>query len=306
MVMKKKIIVVPQAGLGNRMRVLASAVQLAKRDNRELWIAWPVNAALGCEMTDIFQSIGMDYSVPPKWINFLLTNIYRPGTNSRFYGFLKFVSKFFAGQTLFDNDIRDDRNNRVKQLKISSEESTVLVATCFPFGDQPVEEVYNDYMKNEELAEQFANFKFSEILKERVKQEYQKIGEPYIGIHIRRTDHVHTIKDSPDENYITQIDRYLAENPNQNFLLATDDEPTKVFFKQKYGSQMHIFNHKIGRDDLEGIYGGVVELLMLANSRKIICSCKSSYSNTAIVLGGIKDIVYIDTHVFDVAKQIQA
>jgi len=306
MVTKKKIIVVPQAGLGNRMRVLASAVQLAKRDNRELVIAWPVNEALGCELTDIFQSIGMEYSVPPQWLNLLLTNIYRPGTNSRFYGFLKFFSKLFSGQTLFDSDIRDDQTNRVKQLKISSEESTVLVATCFPFGDQAVEETYNDYMKNEELAEQFANFKFSEILKERVKQEYQKIGEQYVGIHIRRTDHVHTTRDSPDENYIVQIDRYLAENPTQKFLLATDDEPTKVFFKQKYGELMHVFNHKIGRDDLEGIYGGVVELLMLAHSSKIICSCKSSYSNTAIVLGGIKEIVYIDTHVFDMARPMQA
>jgi hypothetical protein len=271
-VKKRKIIVIPSAGLGNRMRVLSSCVQIAIKDDRTLWIVWPNNAALGCDITDIFQSIGIDYYIPPKWIHFLLAQIYRHGAIKRFTKAYKLISRTFFDSSIFDEDT--EHNN---QPKINRNDSAILVATCFAFGS----------------GQNYKLFKFTDYLENEADREYKQIGEPYIGIHIRRTDHVELIKHSPLENYLTQIDRCILDNPRQKFFLATDDEETKIHLRDKYENLIYSLNHKLGRAYLEGIHGAVIELLLLSRSSKIICSKLSSYSDTAIALGNIKKIVNV-------------
>jgi len=247
---KKNLIAVPSAGLGNRMRVLSSCIQIAKKDQRDLYIAWPQNAALGCGIIDIFKSIGFDYKVPSKFRYFLLTQIYRHGAILKFPGVYKFFSRIFFDDAIFDID------TEFAQPKLNSEDASILIATCFSFGDK----------------EDFRDFRFTDYLENRTDLEYQKIGVPYIGIHIRRTDHVDLIKHSPFENYLTHIDKCLAEIPAQKFYLATDDDETKKFLKERYGNSLHLFDHKLGRGDLEGIYGAVID--------------------TAISIGGITEILH--------------
>jgi hypothetical protein len=295
MVKKKRIVVIPLAGLGNRMRVLSSCIQIAKREDRALWIVWPVNSDLGCDITDIFESIGMEYSVPPKWLRFILINVYRTGAIRRFYTFYKFFSGLFFSNSIFDRDIIDEtQSNQLNTVKWNSDGSTILVATCLAFGEQHSQLEVADYLKNEDSRELFKSFRFTDYLRNEVDREYNKIGESYIGIHIRRTDHIDIIKNNPYQSYLTVIDRFVKENPAQKFFLATDSEETKQYFLNEYRNMFHTVNYKLGRADLEGIYGGIIELLLLAHSTKIICSIISSYSNTAILIGNVEEVAYVD------------
>ncbi|TLV03711.1 hypothetical protein [Dyadobacter luticola] len=276
MAKKKKLIVIPLAGLGNRMRTLASSVQIAKRDNRELCVVWPVNADLGCDITDIFESIGMPYTRPSRFVNFLLSNLYRLTLISKFFGLYKLFSKLFADYSVFDDDIYGAKN----KLEISNEYDTILVASCLSFSTQ-------DY----------SLFRFNVNLRNEVARETAKIGQEYIGIHIRRTDHKDTIQHSPDENYLKHIDHCILANPQQKFFLATDDLPTKAFFTSHYEGRIFTLDSKMGRGNLEGINAAIVEMLMLSQSTKLLCSAISSFSTAAILLGNIRDVVFVDTFV---------
>jgi hypothetical protein len=269
---KKKIIVVTSAGLGNRMRVLSSCIQTAIKDDRTLWIVWPKNSTLGCDITDIFESIGINYYVPQKWIHYMIAQIYRHGAIRRFYKIYKLISRIFFDSSIFDADI--EYNN---QLESNINDKTILVATCFAFGSK------HDYKL----------FNFTDYLKKKAEKEFQKINGPYIGIHIRRTDHVDIIQQSPLEKYMDQIDKSLLDHPTQKFFLATDDETVKNYLTHKYKRLIYTFNHTIGRIDIQGIYGAVIELLLLSKSTKLICSALSSYSDTAILIGDIKEVINV-------------
>ena len=274
MVRKKKIVLILSAGLGNRMRVIASSIQYAKKHNRSVWIVWPKNSALGCGINDIFENIGINYKVPNKFIKFLLTQLFRHGVIRNYFKIYKRLFKILSIDSVFDDDMKYDNQ---PQMEINSNK-TVLITTCYAFGSD------QDYKL----------FRFTDYIKNEVEKEYQKINGPYIGIHIRRTDHIDVIKHSPLENYLTQINKCILENPSQKFFLATDDGKTKEYLSKKYGERFYTINHKLGRGDLAGIQGAVIELLLLSKSSIIICSALSSYSDTAILLGNIKYIINID------------
>ncbi|MFD2937236.1 O-fucosyltransferase family protein [Spirosoma flavum] len=298
MAKKRKLIVIPQAGLGNRMRVLSSCIRLAIKDNRKLYIAWPINEALGCDMTDIFESIGIDYSVPPRWIQYLLTKIYRPGAINKYYTLFKLISKIFSDKSIFDDDIIDYKTNKLKKIAFNSNDATILVASCLAFGNYNEQSSYDEYLKDEESRLFFKFFKFNDHIERKVNKEYHRIGEPFIGIHIRRTDHVDLIKQNPIENYLKQIDKAISENKVQKFFLATDDINIKNTFINKYGNRIYTFNSKLNRNNVEGIHGAVIELILLSLSSKIICSIISSYSNAAVLIGAPKEVLYIEASLF--------
>lgn len=291
MMRKKKLLVVPLAGLGNRMRVLSSCIQIAQKEGYELSVAWPVNDELGCELEDVFESIGYQYTVPSKWKQKILTNVYRTGLLNKYYGAFKFLSGLFYSRSVFDKDIKN-----FNQAKINSDDSDVIVASCMAFSNDsftPITLV--DFLKNEANRDHFKRFVFNPKLVKQVDDEFSKIGEPYVGIHIRRTDHADIIKHSPDQNFIEKIDAIIADHPNQKFFLATDDPAVKKFYQAKYEGRIFTVNHKLSRVDVEGVYGAVIELLLLSRANGMICSMISSYSNAAILIGDIKNVEYVDS-----------
>lgn len=293
---RKKLLAIPLAGLGNRMRVLSSCMAIAKRDNRTLYVVWPVNAELGCGMNDIFANMGIDYKTPNKFINYILANIYRAGLVRRFFRLYKFLSSLFFDAVILDGDIIDYHVvNKLKKINKLNTKSTLLVASCLAFNDEQQIANFFDYLKDEPNRPQLNSFVFSDYINNRVNEEYNKIGCPYIGIHIRRTDNFNTIKYGEDANYIYEIEKCLAVNKEQKFFLATDSEKTKQFFKAKYGHRIHTVNSILERDSVEGIQAGVIEMLLLSKSEKIICSLISSYSNTAILIGKVKEAIYVDS-----------
>lgn len=293
---RKKILVIPLAGLGNRMRVLSSCVAIAKRDNRSLYIVWPINSDLGCGLEDIFQSVGIDYKIPNKFISYILANVYRVGMIKRFYGIYKSVSSLFFNTVVFDGDIIDyNVINKLKKIERLSNKSNLMIASCMSFNDEQYGINFFEYLKDEINRPQLNSFVFNSYIINKVDQEYNKIGFPYIGIHIRRTDNFDAIKHGDDANYIYEIEKCIKMNESQKFFLATDSEKTKVYFKNKYGQRLYTVDSLLERDSVKGVQAGVIEMLLLSKSDKIICSLISSYSNAAILIGKVKQVLYVDS-----------
>lgn len=269
-----KITVVPLAGLGNRMRVIASSVAVAKRYDLKLYIAWQINNDLGCDIKDIFSSIGLDYSTPSRISFLIISNFYRFGAINKFYNSYKLLSKMIYTNSYFDKDLKNIKSNN--GLVLNGNYNDILIASCYGF----------------EETLKLKDFVLTKYLQNKVDEEYKKIGGNYIGIHIRRTDHIDLIKLSPLHLYTDQIEFFIKENPLQKFFLATDDEGVKKTITDEYKSIFSL-DIKLGRDSIEGIHGGVIELYLLSKSCKIICSKISSYSNTAILIGDINDVIYV-------------
>jgi hypothetical protein len=113
--------------------------------------------------------------------------------------------------------------------------------------------------------------------------------EHMIGIHIRRTDHVVSMRNSPIYLFENKISEYLeSENDGFGFFLATDDPETERYFKEKYRGIVFTYNKTFGRDTKEGISDAVIELYLLSRTSKIYGSYWSSFSGIASLLGDIE------------------
>jgi hypothetical protein len=109
----------------------------------------------------------------------------------------------------------------------------------------------------------------------------------YIGLHIRRTDHVKCIEASPLSAFEEFVSKVLSENPSTKFLLSTDDVSVKNRFSERFGSTIVSPIRTLGRMTGEQQELGVVDWLLLQKCSKIYASAGSSFSELAAWRAGI-------------------
>lgn len=270
---KVKISVVPFGGLGNRMRVLNSAFYLSKDIHAETTLVWLKKAELNADFFRIFEHTsfhfkllrGFRYKVFLKFVKHIYINKY-----PKLY---RFILGIFFDKILFDFDVQSLSFDTLIQ-QISSSKS-VLIATCYEFYPFPG---FDNFKLNKELEAKINSF---------------QIPEGSIGVHIRRTDHVDIIKESSLENYHVEMRKYIAENQNVNFYLATDDAAVKAKFLDIYNSRIITQDAPLNRDSEAGIFGGIVDIYNLARCYKIICNVKSSFAVTAKLIGKEKELINV-------------
>ena len=108
-----------------------------------------------------------------------------------------------------------------------------------------------------------------------------------IGVHIRRTDHQLAIDESPLELFIEAVDKELVQHPDLKLFLATDDEATKAAMRERYAARVITSPAKATRDTTEGIQDALAEMLALSRTAKIYGSANSTFSQIAACWGGI-------------------
>ncbi|HLI92723.1 MAG TPA: hypothetical protein VKU83_03915, partial [Puia sp.] len=114
-------------------------------------------------------------------------------------------------------------------------------------------------------------------LEEKMKQRH------CIGLHIRRTDNLASVENSPDFLFENAIREEICRDPSAVFFLATDDYRTQSHFTGLFGPD-RILAHpkKFGRDSVEAIRDAVVDWTLLTRCSKLYCSYYSSFSETVI------------------------
>lgn len=109
-----------------------------------------------------------------------------------------------------------------------------------------------------------------------------------IGIHIRRTDNVHSIQNSPSELFYKTLDSEIELDKTVKFYVATDSEIELERLIQKYKERI-IYQKECIRSRItdDGMRSAVIDLFLLAKTTKIIGSDWSAFSTAAARLGKI-------------------
>ena len=264
---RAEITLVPEGGLGNRMNAIAAAVQLAEEIDAKLDVVWFQDWGMGCGFDDLFKPIEKK-NVRVRNASFLDKIMYdRPRRKNLF------VPKPFEW-LLFDRCI-GSAESCYANLGFRSacrDKKTWMAAYCY-------------FLSKERPKEAFEIFVPKRELQERIDCTAAMFRRPTIGVHIRRSDNILSIKESPTSLF---IERMKQEDDTTLFYLATDSDEEKVALRKVFGNRIITSDSKADRGSVEGMQNAVTELFLLAKTSLIIGSFYSSFSETASLLGDVK------------------
>ena len=115
------------------------------------------------------------------------------------------------------------------------------------------------------------------------------ISQPFIAIHVRRTDHIELAKSknkfTTDEEFFSFLDKYH----DYPIFLATDNVTTQNIFKKKYGTRIfwnkNITNTQNRRHTTEK--DAIIDLYVCAHANFFLGSGYSSFTDTISILSSI-------------------
>ena len=256
------VIIQPSGGLCNRMRVINSSLELAKRKNAKLLVLWYIADELNAPFESLFQPVE-EFKV----INFTSLKDLR-----------KLWYQLTARTRVSNADIENNTTNGT--LNQDFFDSIKLPAYIFTW-----EHFYD-------ADENFKLFKPTGELQRRIDEVTKHFTEDMVSVHIRRTDQVVSIAHSKTENFIELMNREIEENPEVKFFLATDDKEEESLLRKTFpGRIVSNENRTLRRDSLDGMYDALLDLYCLAACKKIIGSYFSSFTDTAASLGGIPKLI---------------
>lgn len=261
--MKAKCLVsIPIGGLCNRMRVMASTMQLAEQIGATPYVFWVRNRELNAHFKDLFVQVKgcKVYEVKEKWtyrVIKLLKNITPPIKN------VYFIDDKNAATVCMGN-----LKSNVEYLK---QQRLIVCFTCC----------------NLTLTEDFSMFKPQNNVP-------MYVDKTMVGVHIRRTDNELSKKYSPTSLFVDKMIAILNNEAKTKFYLATDDKDEEQYFKSLFPQK--IYTHKkrsYDRNNSLAIEDALIDLYNLAQCREILASYYSSFSDVAAWWGKIeKEVVH--------------
>ena len=267
-------IVKPNGGLGNRMRVINSALHLAhSHDNKNIKLLWSANKVLQADFKDLFKPIK---SIQLIKFHFLL-----------FYCILKekLLNNFANNNPVIYNGYRyfNDENIRDFRFNIAYWKSgggSLLFNTCHDFYTATGEKNY------------YHLFQPQLYLQKRIDLICQDFKGKVAGVHIRRTDHVASKENSKTELFITKLDEMFETQAIDMIYLSTDDLHTENQLQQRYANKVISLRDKVlNRNAKKGIEDAVTDMYCLSKTRFILGSYQSTFSEVAAAIGQIPLII---------------
>lgn len=261
----KQIRIIPMGGLCNRMRAMASGIFLAQKFHLPASVHWNNATGLKADFQDLFLPINIpNVSVVEnkKWTFKIL--------DTKSY-LLRLPFLRFYGQVVF-NFSSHVNGDVLQRIKVGNKRDLLLV-TCFTMCEHyPLRELFVPQPE----------------IHKRIEEITAKFAENTVGVHIRRTDNYESIRRSPLKLFIERLEQELRNDSATIFYLATDSEEVKAEMKRRFAGHVITSDKKADRESLDGMKAAVVELFCLSQTRKIIGSDFSSYSQLAAEIGGIE------------------
>lgn len=255
---------IPQGGLCNRMRMLDSGLMLAAATGRRLVVQWQLDPGLNCRFEELFE-------IP--------AGIARIHTQDRTGHFAKLrktlakrVNRLRYDQCLYERDLTAYMASH-DDLTTLNQNQTVLIASCSRFyGAEPFFQAFRPTTEN----------------RARIDHLTARFTPHMIGVHVRRTDHVHAIANSPTQLFVTAMEAAVQQEPETHFFLATDCPATERELSEHFSERI-IVHRKTGfdRGDANAIKDALVDLYGLAACQRLLGSALSSFSQTAAQIGCI-------------------
>lgn len=267
--MKKHLLIRPYGGLCNRLRALISAQIVAERSERHLIVVWELHKGCNCRFDELFLTDLDVFHVGKlgKWLEDL-----KIGTVNRFL-FGKAVERFGA------EDL--EALGRME----SSDASVVSARSFSQFKPSTMPQSAYHRAFSQKLNALRPKRSIQAII-ERFKRE--TFSENMIGVHVRRTDNVKSKQVSTDEMFMARMRSLLDEDPSSRFFLSTDSPATERKLAQACGDKIVSYKKRSrARDDKIGIQDGYIDLRLLGETRRVLGSYWSSFSEMACQFNNI-------------------
>lgn len=265
----KKLLLVPEGGLGNRMRAIAGAVALARRAGCELEVVWFQDPELCVPICSLFEGIDCNGVTVREAtaLDYLLHRRPRP----RNLGIPQLMQRLRFKSRIYAPEAQDLITKHFDFVQWCSTEGKKYLHTYSRVVDT----------EPELMAELFVP---AQRLMQRIDERCRDFGEYCVGVHVRRTDHDMAINASPLELFYEQMDAELNTHPEARFYLATDSDEVRKQMSERYGSRLIVANSG-DRNSRQGMDDALVEMYALARTNKILGSYKSTFSQIASELG---------------------
>jgi len=232
------------AGFANRLRATVSGICAAEEAGRPIQISWTYEPTFAGRFTDFFD---LEASALPPWVTF----------DQR----LDSSQPEYICHTMGDWE---------QQLSRPGAEPVYLKS-------------YAQFYRGARFEHWLHALKPHTKYLERITKLFGELAAPPVGVHIRRTDHWKTIKESPTEAFVCAMDEYP---PGTVFFLASDSEEERIVLRQKYPGRILIGAGILGRRDTAATTEGFVDFLGLSMCSEILGSSGSSFSEMAAAFGG--------------------
>ena len=268
---KKRITLVPVGGLANRMKAIDAASALAQEADAQLRIIWFKDKGLNCRFDELFKPLQLKNATLKEatWIDKL---VYDRPRRKNFH-----IPRLFQ-RILFDACIYENQATQLFYKKFDflswARGKDCYIASCVYFYPQTIRPL-------------FCIFQPVDHIQERIKDITKQFNPNTIGIHIRRTDNIASINQSPTELFIERMKQEMKKDNQCLFYLATDSEEEKAKLKTIFGEHIIISPRVADRNSIAGMQDALTELYILSRTGKIFGSMKSSYSETAAQITNI-------------------
>ncbi len=259
------ITLVPQGGLCNRLRAILSLLSLVRGplEGVRVRVGWSAERECAARFDQLFLPLEDSRLLiaPRRWYD-------RPITRRNLHWPSLVRSCLYSRQ--YSNTPPPLES---LQQQAGQHSGAVYVSTGMAFCDYSPE-----YIRQLRLQPH---------LQQKVDALSRDFDSHTLGIHIRRTDHVTAIAESPDALFEQAIAAAIERDEAARFYLATDDEPLKARLLALFPGRITAQSCSGTRADLCGMEEAVVDLWTLARTTGIIGSYWSSYTDTAAEIGGI-------------------
>lgn len=243
------IILNAMAGLCNRLRAINSAIRLAGECKSPLRVYW----VRGRDMNTAFGSL---FKVP------------------KLFGLKDLESSTFLTKLMF---------SKYNPLCWDISRADDFMASCRQGGTLPhFFSTYYDFYHNE-------NYSWLKPLPsiQSAIDRLKVLSESAVGVHIRRTDNLHCLRYSPVELFFDRMAHDIDVDGRVRFFVCTDDRQVKLELKRRFGDHVLTRDNVADRAEAKGVIDAVIDLYLLAGTRKIYGSYPSTFSHVAAQIGGI-------------------
>ena len=277
--MSSGIKVILEGGLGNRMRVAAAAYTLAREWNIPMQVLWTDQWGMRCRLDSLFLPFdeGQGEHICADDPRVVIRDA--EGSERWFYARPRWRNLWLPrlAQRWKFKDIIDSPQIYYLQREGFDFECWFRQGNVLMFA-------YRDFYpwQPEVLARLFRP---TPAILYRTEERCAAFTSHTIGVHIRRTDNIQSIQESPTELFCELIDKHIGMYADTNVYLATDDEPTKDSLLQRYGRRIITSSAHASRESTDGIQEGLVEMLALSYTSHIYGSAGSTFSEIAAKWG---------------------
>ena len=263
-----QIILKPIGGLCNRLRSMASAIQLSQDIDKPLIVYWVKARGLNSKFYELFKPINNIEIIETNNLSiFFRYGVYRGWSFS-------FLTRDLLKCDYYNNKVIVNLINLKIDIKKQIKVNTFFAETCEYF--YPSESM-------------FSLFQPIDSIQDKIDEIARKFDNYTIGVHIRRKDHKLAIENSPVELFEKMMKKEIQNEPKTNFYLASDCEKTKAYLKDVFKERIILNLGSTSRLTTNGMQNAVIDLFLLSKTSIIFSSYWSSFSFVAAKITGIKD-----------------